>query len=96
MSALLWLLAQAVAPEAEVPPAPPVAPLDALHGVVVNAIRNCGQRGEEIIVCSRDRGFAEGEAQRIPKIKKPKVPESGAGVKVQVTAGPPPPPKREW
>ena len=96
MLPLIGLLLLAVTPEADVPPEPPVAPIEALHGVVVDAIRNCGQRGEEIIVCSRDRGFAEGEAQRIPKIKKPKVPTSGAGVKVQVTAGPPPPPKREW
>lgn len=90
MTASLWLLALATAPEAT----PPATPLDTLHGVVVDAIRNCGQRGDEIVVCSRDRGFAEG--QRIPKIVKPKPPASGGGVKVQVTAGPTPPPKREW
>ena len=75
---MFWLLAQATAPDA--------APLETLHGVVVDAIRNCGQRGDEIIVCSRDRGFAEG--QRMPKIVKPKPSASGTGVKVQVTAGP--------
>ena len=84
MGVLLWLLAQATEPE---------APLANLHGVVVDAIRNCGQRDGEIIVCPRDRGFAEG--QRIRKITKPRPPSSDAGVKVQVTTAPAPP-KTEW
>ena len=79
---LVLLLAQPVAATEE----PTPAPLATLHGVVVDAIRNCGARDGEIVVCSRDRGYAEG--QRLAKIKRPKPPSSGGGVKVQVTAGP--------
>ena len=45
-------------------------------------------RGKDgvIVVCPRDRGFAEG--QRIPKIKKPKPIETGPPIKVELSAGP--------
>ena len=56
------LLAAAAPPDAPEPP-----PLDQLKSVVVKAIRNCGiSHGDEITVCARDRGVAEG--YRLPKI----------------------------
>ena len=58
------LLAAAAPPAASDPPA---APLEDLKSVVVKAIRNCGlANGDEITVCAKDRGFAEG--YRLPKI----------------------------
>jgi len=40
---------------------------ESLHQAVVDAIRNCPHgEGGEVIVCSRDRGVAEG--YRIPKL----------------------------
>jgi hypothetical protein len=49
------------------PPAAEPAPVDTLRSTVVDAIRNCPKgRDGEIVVCSRDRGFAEGF--RIPKL----------------------------
>ena len=46
---------------------PPPTPTDTLRQTVIDAIRNC-PRGEEgaIVVCSRDRGLAEG--YRIPRL----------------------------
>lgn len=66
MTLALLVLLQAVA--ADPPPAPaPPAPVETLHKIVVDAIRNCpkGDPGE-IVVCSKDRGLAEGF--RIPKL----------------------------
>ena len=86
MFALLVLAAAAVTP----PPAdPPPDPAADLRQMVVQAIRDCGQRGDEIVACSPDRGFAEGEGQRVKKLKKPKPVDSGSGIKVEVTTGPP-------
>ena len=45
----------------------PAEPVGHLREVVVDAIRNCPKPvGDEIVVCSRDRGIAEG--YRIPKL----------------------------
>src|SRR4051794_38281582 len=61
---LLLLLLQAAA--ADPPPPKPGAP-ETLQRIVVDAIRNCpkGEAGE-VVICSRDRGIAEGF--RIPKL----------------------------
>jgi hypothetical protein len=87
---ILWLLLQAAAP-AEAP----IDPFGTLRGNVVSAIRNCGVTiTGEIVVCSRDRGFAE-KQRRLEKLKKPRVVESGSGITFEVTTGdgtPPPPP----
>jgi hypothetical protein len=49
------------------PPPPPPKPVEQLHQIVVDAIRNCAKPTEgEIVVCSKDRGVAEG--YRIPKM----------------------------
>jgi hypothetical protein len=51
------------------PPAEAAAAASAaeIHQKVVAAIRNCGQgKGDEIIVCSKDRGLAE--SYRLPKL----------------------------
>ena len=82
---LLWLMLMAQAVTPDVPVDAPAAPFETLHGVVVDAIRNCMKNDGEIVVCSRDRGFAEG--QRLPKIVKPKPPPDPSGIKVQVMTG---------
>lgn len=60
MLALLLLAAEAAKPA-------PAGPVDHLHQVVVEAIRNCPQGADgAIVVCARDRGIAEG--WRLPKL----------------------------
>lgn len=84
------LLVLAAAAAAAPPPAdPPADPAGDLRAMVVQAIRDCGQRGDEIVACSPDRGFAEKEGQRVKKLKPPRKVDSGSGIKVQVVAGPP-------
>jgi hypothetical protein len=62
MLALLTFFAAAAAP----PPAKS-GPVEKLHEVVVDAIRNCPRSTDgEIVICARDRGIAEG--YRIPKL----------------------------
>lgn len=78
MSILLSLLLAAADP-----PAPVVGPVADLRQKVVEAIRDCPVPKEgEIVVCSRDRGIAEGYrlpkldprfAQRDPKARAPDV-----------------------
>lgn len=64
MLAFLFLL-QAAAEDP--PPPPPAKPVEELHQIVVDAIRNCGKSTTgEIVVCAKDRGIAEG--YRIPKM----------------------------
>jgi hypothetical protein len=64
ISALLLALAVPAAQPAG-PPAP--EPVEKLRRVVVAAIRNCPKPvGDEVVVCSKDRGVAE--AYRLPKI----------------------------
>lgn len=78
---MLWLLLLAIDPVAE----PPADPLKDLRGTVVAAIRNCGMTTTgEIVVCSRDKGYAEGE-RRLRKLKKPKPVDSGTGIHFEVT-----------
>jgi hypothetical protein len=72
---LLLLAAQA---------AEPVEPVGDLKEVVVNAIRNCPKAAPgEIVVCSRDRGFSEG--QRVRPLKAPVNPVAPS-VQVSVAA----------
>ena len=73
---LFWLLAQAAIVE---------EPIADLRGIIVDAIRNCIGKDGEILVCSKDRGFAEG--QRVPEIQKPKPPPGDPGVKIEITGG---------
>ena len=69
---VLALLLAAMDPPAAASEPPP---LDNLKSVVVKAIRNCGlSNGDEITVCARDRGVAEG--YRLPKIS-PRYAEAG-------------------
>ncbi len=65
---LILLAAVALAAPATDPlAAPPADPVVALKTRVVEAIRNCPKPvAGEIVVCSRDRGVAEG--YRLPKI----------------------------
>ena len=66
MLALLLFAAAA----AEGPPTtkPKMGPIEKEHKVVVDAVRGCptSEDEEEIVVCSRDRGVAEG--YRLPKL----------------------------
>ncbi|PZU11541.1 hypothetical protein [Sphingomonas sp.] len=61
---LLLILALAMAD----PPTEPIAAAGAeVRQKIVEAIRNCpDNKGEEIVVCSRDRGIAE--SYRLPKL----------------------------
>jgi hypothetical protein len=78
---ILWLLLQAAEPAPALPP----DPFGSLRGSVVAAIRNCGVTiTGEIVVCSRDRGFAE-KQRRIEQLKKPRVVGSDSGIKFEVT-----------
>ena len=62
---LLLLMGQAAA--SDDPPPPPPAPVETLHKIVVDAIRNCPEHApDELVVCAKDRGIAEG--YRIPKM----------------------------
>lgn len=48
-------------------PPVPAGPVDRLHKIVVDAIRNCPEHAPgEIVVCARDHGFAEG--YRLPRL----------------------------
>lgn len=63
----MLMLALLLAAEEPVTPMPVPAPTEALKQVVIDAIRNCGKgSGDEVVVCARDRGVAEG--YRLPKI----------------------------
>lgn len=65
MSIAFVLLLAAAAPVTVEPP--PVGPVEHLHKKVVEAIRNCPEAAPgEIVVCSRDRGVAEG--YRLPRL----------------------------
>ena len=56
----------------------PDNPVQTLHTKVVEAIRNCPKAGPgEIVVCSKDRGIAEG--YRLPKIDERYVDAAHAG-----------------
>lgn len=85
---ILMLLLQAAAPA----PPPPADPFASLKSTVVAAIRNCGKADAtgEIRVCSRDRGFAEGEVNRLPKPVAPKPLRSEPLIKLEVTGAAPP------
>lgn len=83
----LLLIAAAAATAADTDPPPD--PAGDLRQMVVQAIRDCGQRGDEIVACSRDRGYAQEERLRLRKLKKPRPVDGGAGIKVQVVAGQP-------
>ncbi len=64
LSFILLLLAAAEDPP---PPPPPPKPVEELHQIVVDAIRNCAKSTTgEVVVCAKDRGIAEG--YRIPKM----------------------------
>ena len=66
MLALLLLAEVAAGAPAPASPPPP-APVEHLRKVVIDAIRNCPEhKPDEIVVCSPDRGVAEG--YRIPKL----------------------------
>jgi len=67
MIGLLALIGAAAAAADDPPAPPPPMATETLRQTVIDAIRNC-PRGEDgaIIVCSRDRGVAEG--YRIPKL----------------------------
>ncbi len=69
---MFWhFLAQAAVAAAAPTPADPGRPL---HDSIVSAIRNCPQsKGDEIAVCSRDRGYAE--RYRLQKLQRPLTPE---------------------
>jgi len=61
MLALLTFFAAAAGQPAK------AGPIEDLHQRVVEAIRNCPHSSDgEIVICARDRGFAEG--YRIPKM----------------------------
>ena len=78
----LLLIAMAAAD----PPPAPSSPLKGLDKVVTDAIRNCpGAEQGAVVVCARDRGFAEG--YRLPKLKSPKPPPTSGPV-ISVVAGP--------
>ena len=88
---LVWLVLQAAASVGEAP----ADPFGTLRGSVVDAIRNCGVTiTGEIVVCSRDRGFAE-KQRRLEKLKKPRVVNSGNGITFEVTTGDGSSPPRE-
>lgn len=79
---LAFLLAQAAA---AIPPAPPPDPGKQLHDSIVTAIRNCPQsKGDEIAVCSKDRGYAQ--RYRLEKLQKPIPVETGGGVQLQLAS----------
>jgi hypothetical protein len=90
---LLLLLLQAAAAAESAPP-PPGDPIAALRGTVVEAIRECPRTKEgEIAVCSRDRGFAEGQ-RRLKKLVKPKPVDGGLPITIEVNVGEAPPQPR--
>lgn len=61
MAGLTLALALLAAPEGA------AGPVETLRGVVIEAIRNCPKAApDEIVVCSRDRGLAEG--YRLPRL----------------------------
>ena len=75
---MLWALILAQAAD------PPVVGKE-LHDQIVSAIRNCPQaKGDEIAVCSKDRGYAE--RYRLQKIEKPLAPDSGGGIQFQLAS----------
>lgn len=77
---LLAFLALALDPPADAP-----APTQALHDVVVSAIRNCPQtHGDEIAVCAKDRGFSE--KYRIERLTKPETNLESAKLKLSGVA----------
>lgn len=91
---ILALMLQAAAAAASAPSVAPPAPdpFASLKETVVAAIRNCGKSDAtgEIRVCSRDRGFAEGEVNRLPKPVRPKPLPSDPPIKLEITGDKPP------
>ena len=87
---ILALMLQAAAAPSVAPPAPD--PFASLKETVVAAIRNCGKSDVtgEIRVCSRDRGFAESEVNRLPKPVRPKPLPSDPPIKLEITGDKPP------
>lgn len=65
MIALLFLAAAAAGPPTD---KPKMGPIEKEHKIVVDAVRGCPEDDEEdeVVVCSRDRGIAEG--YRLPKL----------------------------
>jgi hypothetical protein len=65
MIALLLLAAAAAGPPTN---KPKMGPVEREHKIVVDAVRGCpeGDDEDEIVICSRDRGIAEG--YRLPKL----------------------------
>lgn len=75
-----FVLAQAVAPAD-----PPPLIGKELHDQIVSAIRNCPQaKGDEIAVCSKDRGYAE--RYRLEKLQKPLAPVGTGGIQFQLAS----------
>jgi len=62
------LLAAALAAEGPPTTKPKMGPIEKEHKVVVDAVRGCPESDDddEVVVCSRDRGIAEG--YRLPKL----------------------------
>ena len=62
------LLAAALAAEGPPTTKPKMGPIEKEHKVVVDAVRGCpeSEDDDEVVVCSRDRGVAEG--YRLPKL----------------------------
>ena len=62
------LLAAAIAAEGPPTTKPKMGPIEKEHKVVVDAVRGCpeSEDEDEVVVCSRDRGIAEG--YRLPKL----------------------------
>ena len=65
---LSLLLFAALAAEGPPTTKPKMGPVEKEHKIVVDAVRGCPQDEEEdeVVVCSRDRGIAEG--YRLPKL----------------------------
>lgn len=62
------LLFAALAAEGPPTTKPKMGPVEKEHKMVVDAVRGCPEGGEidEVVVCARDRGLAEG--YRLPKL----------------------------
>lgn len=86
LALLLQAAAAAAAPAAAA--TKPADPFNAVRSAVVEAIRDCGRNAQgELLVCSKDRGFAEGEKKRLRKLEKPKPIDNGAPIQITVSAG---------
>lgn len=73
-----FLLAAATTPPV------PAGPVDHLHKIVVDAIRNCPEHTpDEIVVCAKDRGVAEG--YRLPRLDSRYASRGGEKPRVSLT-----------